>query len=135
MFSKQETPKELYHTYKLYDQGQEINLQDWDFRKYTVFMNTIIQFDDILSNEMIHPESKAIDKFVDRLHLKDSKVHTTLKEKFHYSQKHFISSTGNWVSEQLGVSKENLRIEKVSYSWNKSLPQFEHKSTIYGMDK
>ena len=71
MFSKQEMPRDSYHTYKLYTDDKEFNIKDLDFRKYTVLMNTINQFDDITSNNMVHPESAAIDKFVNRLHLEN----------------------------------------------------------------
>lgn len=135
MFSKQETPKELYQTYKFYENDREINLNNWDFRKYTVFMNTVIQYDGILENNMKHPEVEAIEKFITRLRLKDSSLEKSLKGPYNVSREQLQDKIGLWVSKELNIQKKDLRIDRVSYSWTTPKPQWNKKITIYGMDQ
>jgi len=134
MFSKQETPRELYHVYKLYDQDKQIDLKDWDFRKYTVFMNTIGQYDDILNNNMSHPEAEAIDKFIKRLHLNDTGVKSAMKSTFEFSNPVLKQQVGLWISDKLNLKPQNLRIEKESYNWDQSTPTFTDKVVLYELD-
>ena len=134
MFSKQETPKELYHTYKFYEKDTEINLNHWDFRKYTVFMNTVIQYDGILENEMIHPEMNAVEKFVSRLRLQNTLLEEKLSQPYTISREELQDQVGTWVSNELNIQKENLRIDRVSYSWESHIPQWSKKVTIYELD-
>ncbi len=134
MFSKQETPRELYDVYKLYDQNREVKLNDWDFRKYTVFMNTIGQYDAIISNGMSHPEAEAIDKLINRLHLGDTGLKSKLKGSFQFSKADLDEKIGIWISKKLDIDPQNLRIERESYNWEKFTPSLTTKVVIYGMD-
>lgn len=134
MFSKQEVPKEYYHAYKLYSNDQEIDIKDLDYRKYTVLMNTINQYDDIINNNLLHPETSAIDKFIHRLHLENTTIKNKLKRSFHFSKEDLRAKTGAWVSHLLHVNIDDLRIEKEFYNWDKSTPQFYNKTIIYGVD-
>ncbi len=134
MFSKQETPRELYHVYKLYDRNQEIKLDNWSYKRYTVLMNTINQYDDIMSNNMSHPEAQTIDKFVERLNLNNTGLKSALKSSFNFSKIELKEKVGIWVSGILKIEPQDLRIEKVSFNWDKSTPRFNTKVILHGMD-
>lgn len=133
MFSKQETPKELYHTYKIYNQDEEVNLNSWDYRRYTVLMNTIGQYDAILNNEMTHPEAEAIDKLIARLHLDNTSIKSKLKSSFKFSKSELTEKVGKWVGNATHVNPKDLRIQRVSYQWNNSAPSLNEKEIIYGL--
>jgi len=133
MFSKQETPRELYHVYNLYENDSRIDLGNWDYRKYTVLMNTISQYDDLLNNDMNHPEAEAIDKFVNRLHLEGTSLKSQLKSSFIFSKEELDEKLGIWIGNSLQIPPQNLKIEKASYEWNDSEPSLKRKAIIYGM--
>ena len=135
MFSKKETPKELYHVYKIYDQGQEVEFSGWNFRKYTVLMNTIGQYDAILSNEMNHPEAEAIDKFINRLRLDKTGIKKNLKKSFSYSKPALKEHFGTWIGNELDIAADRLIIQKASYTWDKSLPKLYRKVILYEHDQ
>ena len=132
MFSKKETPREIYHTYNFYNKHQKIKLDHWDFRKYTVFMNTVGQYDDILTNDMTHPESKVIDKFVTKLRLDNTSVERGLKKSFLFSQEMLEPKFGEWVSNKLKIDPQDLRIEREIYYWTKPTPSLNAKFQLYG---
>lgn len=134
MYSQKETPKEDYSTYKIYDNDQEIKLDHWDFRKYTVLLNTIKQYDAIVAHGMIHPESQAIDKFVERLYLKNTRIHHHLKSRFKFSKEDLEHKFGLWISNRLEIDLSHLKIEKQTYVWTNALPELQHKILIYGGD-
>ena len=135
MFSKQEQPREVYFTYSLYSNNEKVNPKQIDFRKYTVLMNTIGQYDDIISNEMIHPESGAIDKFITRLHLDNSQIKNELKHNFIFDKTELNSHLGPWIMEYLDLPQEEIRIERESYSWRNKTPQIFNTIIIYELDQ
>lgn len=131
MFSKKEQPQQSYHTYKFYNQDQLIDIKKLDFRKYTVLMNTIAQYDAIINNEMEHPEAEAIDKFVNRLHLENTTVNSQLKSAFQFSKEQLDPKIGIWVSQLLNTEIRNLRIEKEEYQWTSIQPNYKNKQVIF----
>lgn len=134
MYSKKEIPRDFYHSYKIYEKDEKINLTDLNYRKYTVLMNTINQYDDILNNEMTHPESKVIDKFVDRLHLTNTQLKTNLKGSFKFSKEELKSKFGLWIADALLTESSDLKIEKEVYLWYESTPKLSNKIVIYAVD-
>lgn len=134
MFSKQETPRELYHTYSFYNKHQRIQLDDWDYRKYTVFMNTMSQYDGILNNNMTHPEADIIDKFVDRLHLGNTSIKSKLKGSFFFFKEELEPKVVDWISAELGIKPQDLRIEKENYYWTNPSPKLNSKFQFYAVD-
>ena len=80
MYSKKEPPKTEYHTYSIVKGAHEMDLSYLDYRKYTVLMNTISQYDGIIHNDLTHPESIAIDKFINRLKLNKTGIENFLKK-------------------------------------------------------
>lgn len=134
MFSKQEVPRDAYHAYKIYNGKDEMKVDYWDYREYTVLMNTISQYDDILANNLMHPETHAIDKFIDRLHLGNSTIKSKLKGSFKFSKPQLEENLGNWVADKLKINPKYLRIEKEAYNWSESNPRFINKVNIYGVD-
>ena len=134
MFSKQEVPHESYHIYKIDSGYEELNLEHWDYRKYTVLMNTISQYDDILNNNMMHPEASAIDKFVDRLHLSNSAIKSRLKGSFEFTKPELEEKFGAWIGGKLNLKPQDFIIEKESFNWSQSIPNYKNKVTIYGVD-
>ena len=135
MFSKQESYKGLYHVYKVYYKDKQILFHQSDFRKYTVLMNTIGQYDDIINNDMLHPEAEAIDKFINRLRLDNTSIKSKLKGSFNYSKPDLNEDIGIWLGNRFNVNPDELRIDKESYSWDSPLPSYYHKKVIYGMDQ
>ena len=134
MYSKKEVPKEFYHCYKLYEKDKEIRLDDLDYRKYTVLMNTINQYDGILNNNMTHPESKAIDKFAKKLHFSNSEMKTQLKGSFRFSKEELKKTFGSWIADALHLESSEIRIEKEEYLWTEATPKLNNKTIIYGVD-
>ena len=135
MFSKQESYKGLYHVYKIYYQDKRILFHDSDYREYTVLMNTIGQYDDIINNDMMHPEGEAIDKLVNRMRLDKTSLKSKLKNRFNYSKSDLNENIGIWLGDKFNIDPEELRIEKESYSWDASPPSYYKKTVIYGMDQ
>jgi len=134
MFSKKETPRELYHTYSFYNKHQRIKLDNWDYRKYTYFMNTMGQYDGIINNNMTHPEAEIIDKFVDRLHLGNTSIKSKLKGSFNFSKEELEPKIVDWISNELSINPQDLRIEKENYYWTNPTPKLNAKFQLYGMD-
>lgn len=133
MFSKQEQPKEEYHAYKIYVDNKTLDFSNLDYRKYTVLMNTINQYEDIISNDMVHPESGAIDKFIGRLNLENTGVKNQLKGKYTFNQMELIYKLGLWMHEYLNLTSYSIKIEKEFFSWRLKSPKLMHKMSIYEM--
>lgn len=134
MFSKQESPRELYYVYNIYEGDDKVNLTDLNFREYTVLMNTIGQYDGIIGNNMKHPEAEAIDKFVNRLNLKNSSIEKKLHSSFVFSKSELEIHLGAWLSDALTLDSDQIRIEKASYTWKERQPEFIDTQIIYGHD-
>jgi hypothetical protein len=134
MYSKKEIPRDFYHSYKVYEKDKKINLNDLDYRKYTVIMNTINQYDDILNNNMIHPETKAIDKFVDKLHLSNTGLKNNLKGSFKFSSTELKSKFGLWIADALHIESSDLKIEKEVFIWYDLTPKLSSKIVVYAVD-
>ncbi len=135
MFSKQEQPRELYHTFNVFDKEKKLNLNDFNFRDYTVLMNTIGQYDAILNNDMNHPEAEAIDKFIDRLHLQNTGLKEKLKGNFSFYKSELEEELGLWLGNKLNVKPQNLKIEKAAFRWEEITPALTSKTIIYGQDR
>lgn len=134
MFSKQEVPRESYHTYNIFNGFEDLELSHLGYRKYTVLMNTIGQYDDIINNNMLHPETIAIDKFIDRLHLDNTTIKSKLKGSFVFTKPELDKKLGVWIGEKLNINPQDITIEKETFNWDASIPNFKNKVTIYGVD-
>ncbi|MEM9548584.1 MAG: hypothetical protein AAGA77_21540 [Bacteroidota bacterium] len=135
MFSKQEQPREFYHSYTLYNQEKEVDLNHWNYREYTVFMNTIVQYDALLNNNMVHPEAEAIDKFIRRLRLQNTGLKKHFKSPFIFTRSDLEKEIGPWIAHKLKIEPQDLKIEKTTFSWKKATPLLKQKSIIYGKDQ
>ena len=135
MFSKQETPRELYHVYEVYDGQNRRDLTKMDYRAYTVLMNTVTQYDQIIENDMSHPEAEAIDKFVDRLYLDKTDIRSKLKSSFQFNTSQLEEEFGNWIAAKIDIPSENLKIIRASYDWVEDKPLLSKKVVIYGLDQ
>lgn len=122
MFSKKETPKKYYHTYHFYNGSDEIDLTDWDYRKYTVLMNTVQQYDGILQNNMVHPEAKVIDKFVNKLYLSQTGIGDNLKKQFDYNNILIGKRMNIWFAGEFEIPTNQLSIYKKAYDWTANQP-------------
>lgn len=134
MFSKQEEPREYYEAYKVYDDEGQIDLSALNYRNYTYLMNTISQYDGIMQNEMVHPETVVIDKFVNRLSLDQTSIGNQLKAPFTSSRQELDQKMERWLSRFFTNKNESFSIEKETYRWTNDQPQFIKKSTLYEVD-
>jgi hypothetical protein len=134
MYSNQEIPRDFYHTYSIYEKHNKLNFHDLAYKKYTVLMNTINQYDDIINNDMVHPEAKVIDKFVDRLHLTNTGIKANLKGSFLFSKETLELEFSRYIAHLLEIDVANLQIEREEYVWDGSTPKLSSKTIIYAMD-
>lgn len=135
MYSKKEIPRETYEVYKIYNKTQEIAFEDWDFRNYTFIMNTISQYDGILKNQLRHPEAQAIDKFMDKTHIKNRALNTKTEQMFTFSERNLKLKFGTWLSDELEVNIDDLIVIKEVYNWHYHTPKLLDKTLIYGLNQ